>query len=256
MTITTGASSTIYLVSGSNRGIGLAFVQHLAKDSNVVVYAGARNPDKANELQALAKEHPNRFFVVRLDSQDAESSKAVAGEIQNKFGRVDIVISNAGISNYMGSAAETPADQMRAHYEVNVIGALYLFQAMYPLLKASKSPKFIPVSAAAASSSFAGIQAEYTCYASSKAALNFMAQKIHHENPWLVCFPYSPGVVTTDMAILNRKIDNTQTLGALQDQIAISPEECATKSIDIISKASREEHGGKFVHVDGTVLPW
>jgi NAD(P)-dependent dehydrogenase (short-subunit alcohol dehydrogenase family) len=68
---------------------------------------------------------------------------------------------------------------------VNYIGPLVLFQATLPLLKASKFPKFIPISSRGASSTGALLALGTSCYASVKAALNSLAQAIHFEYEWL-----------------------------------------------------------------------
>jgi NAD(P)-dependent dehydrogenase (short-subunit alcohol dehydrogenase family) len=86
-----------------------------------------------------------------------------------------------------GTALETTADDVRAHVEVNVIGTLVLFQATYPLLKASTpSPKFIPISASSGSIEYGTrIPINILSYGLSKAAQNYLARKIHAENDGL-----------------------------------------------------------------------
>lgn len=76
---------------------------------------------------------------------------------------------------------------MLEHFEVNTIGTLVLFQAMRPLLKASKSPKFIPISSSTASiGGFGAVsQLGFSAYSVSKAALNYLSAAIHAENEWL-----------------------------------------------------------------------
>ena len=88
---------TVYLITGSNRGIGLALVRELASNHpDSIIFAGVRSPSSAIELQAIALEHPERIFIAKLVAADIESNECVAREIEEKFGRVDIVISNAG----------------------------------------------------------------------------------------------------------------------------------------------------------------
>jgi NAD(P)-dependent dehydrogenase (short-subunit alcohol dehydrogenase family) len=70
--------------------------------------------------------------------------------------------------------------------QVNTIGVLVLFQATYALLKASKSPKFIPISSGVGSlSAYISMPLRGFCYGTTKVALNYMARKIHFENEWL-----------------------------------------------------------------------
>jgi NADP-dependent 3-hydroxy acid dehydrogenase YdfG len=109
--------ATVYLVSGSNRGIGelpgkgigttiimlpfctgLALVKALVARSDVVVFAGARKPVEATELQALAKSNTDKLHVVKLTSADETNNREAVGEIEKIVGRLDVVISNAGKS--------------------------------------------------------------------------------------------------------------------------------------------------------------
>ena len=143
---------TIYFISGANRGIGLGFVEALAKRPNTVIYAGVRDLNNATALQKLNLSTKN-IHIVKLDSVSESDAKAAAEKIEKTSGYVDVVIANAGIANYQGPLVTTPIKEIRDHYEVNVVGPLILFQALYPLLKKSKlgAPKFVVISTALAS---------------------------------------------------------------------------------------------------------
>jgi NAD(P)-dependent dehydrogenase (short-subunit alcohol dehydrogenase family) len=71
-------------------------VRSLLTRPNVIVFAGARDPSKATDLQALEKEHPGKLHIVKLTSTDEVESKAVAEHIKSIAGRLDVVIANAG----------------------------------------------------------------------------------------------------------------------------------------------------------------
>jgi NAD(P)-dependent dehydrogenase (short-subunit alcohol dehydrogenase family) len=162
-------TSTVYLVSGANRGIGasahlvlayhlgidhsllgLGFVTALIRRDNVIVFAGARNPSSATDLQALIKEFPGKAHIVKLTSCDKKENEAAVKEISSIAGRLDVVIANAGtiliclliniflnpffkgISNFYGPSMETPAEQMREHFEVNT-KCFYLIRCQCPI---------------------------------------------------------------------------------------------------------------------------
>ncbi|KIK51421.1 hypothetical protein GYMLUDRAFT_252115 [Collybiopsis luxurians FD-317 M1] len=250
-------TTTVYFVTGSNRGIGLALVAELAAQEGVFIYAGVRDPTKATNLEKLVSNYPDKIAPVQFVAGDVVGNKAIADTIKSKHGVVDIVIGNAAISTYLGPVSETPAEALREHFEINVVGIVVLFQAMLDLLKASNNPKFIPVTSGLASlTSFIDFPMGYACYGSTKAALNYVSRKIHFENNWLTCFPVAPGVVQTDMAASNREMDKSGVLGSVQDQIQISTEECATALVKIIYGATREKDGGEFINVDGTKISW
>jgi NAD(P)-dependent dehydrogenase (short-subunit alcohol dehydrogenase family) len=69
----------------------------LIERADVVVFAGAREPGSATELQALAKAHPAKLHVVKLTSADEADNRAAAAEIKRVAGRLDVVIANAGM---------------------------------------------------------------------------------------------------------------------------------------------------------------
>lgn len=87
------------LVTGSNRGVGYDLVLALLKRySNAVLYAGARDPASAHDLNELARKDP-RVHVIKLVADDEESNKSAVGEVKKVTDRLDIVIANAGTSS-------------------------------------------------------------------------------------------------------------------------------------------------------------
>ena len=75
---------------------GLEFVKQLSERPNTVVFAGARNPSAASDLQALAAKHPGRVNVVELKACDEQGNARLIEEIRQKAGQLDVVIANAG----------------------------------------------------------------------------------------------------------------------------------------------------------------
>jgi norsolorinic acid ketoreductase len=139
---------------------------------------------------------------VKIDSAKEDDPGTAIRLIKEKHGIdwLDIVIANAGISNYFGKAIETPTQNMMEHYQINVLGPLHLFQAAAPLLFAAERPKFIAMSSGAGSiSGIEKLKVENTAYGASKAALNFVTRRIHAENEHLIAFPINPGWLQTDV---------------------------------------------------------
>lgn len=84
-------------MTGANRGLGLAFTQLLAERPDVKIFATARNPAKADALNALATEKGN-ITVLTWRADVWEDAKAVKTAIQEQAGRLDVLIANAGMS--------------------------------------------------------------------------------------------------------------------------------------------------------------
>jgi NADP-dependent 3-hydroxy acid dehydrogenase YdfG len=68
-----------------------------------VVFAGARQPDAASDLHALAKEYPGKLHIVKLTSADEADNRAAIDEIKKIAGRLDVVVANAGTSRLSGA---------------------------------------------------------------------------------------------------------------------------------------------------------
>jgi NAD(P)-dependent dehydrogenase (short-subunit alcohol dehydrogenase family) len=77
-------------------GLGFGLVRVLSARDNVIVFAGARDPTAAKDLQALAAERAGKLYVVKLVSNDAEGNTAAVSFIKEKAGRLDVVIANSG----------------------------------------------------------------------------------------------------------------------------------------------------------------
>ncbi|KAL1679595.1 hypothetical protein EV122DRAFT_209541 [Schizophyllum commune] len=245
-------SPTVYLVTGANRGIGFAIVTALAARPDRVVFAGARDLSRADSLHALANAHPERVHVIKVVSADKEDNKTAIEEIKRVAGRLDVVIANAGIGDSYEKALEVPTEQMVRHFEINTNGPLVLFQAAYPLLRGSKTPKFVTISSALGSIALAGQMAlDVYAYGASKAAVNWVMRKFHHDFPDMVIFPISPGRVLTDMAQAASKDDTPEQRAMRAAFPAITPEESARGILEQVDIATRETHGGQFVDVEG-----
>ncbi|KAF8171706.1 NAD(P)-binding protein [Pholiota molesta] len=252
-------SGQIYFIAGASRGIGLALVDAIAsKDHSAIIYAGVRDPSRAggaSQLKELVPKYPGRIEIVKYVAGDKEGNEAIATEIKAKYGRVDTVIANAAIANYIGKVHETPGDEFQEHFAVNVLGPIVLFQSIRDVLKASALPRFVPISSGAGS--VAAIQPggmDIAVYGTSKAALNWVTRKIHFENEWLIAFPQCPGPVETDMAkpILDKEDSNSQRMRSMMRQ----PNAAAGILVDLISTSTREKDGGQFHNIDGGRHRW
>ncbi|KAH9478239.1 Short-chain dehydrogenase RED3 [Psilocybe cubensis] len=143
--------------------------------------------------------------------------------------------------------------------QVNVMGPIVLFQAMLPLLKKSPNPKFVPMSSTGGSiggENLVASQVGGVCYGATKATLNWVARKIHFENDWIVAFPMSPGGVSTDLLSDTSDNDPTGIFKTFLTGNEPTAEEAAKLIMQVIDDSTRETSGGKFMHLDGSTIPW
>ncbi|KAG7421212.1 Norsolorinic acid ketoreductase [Fusarium oxysporum f. sp. rapae] len=197
--------ATYVLITGCNRGIGRGlFETYIARTDHVVV-AAVRDPiaESSKELLHVSKGTNSRCILVEIDSASETDALGAMKTLKRDHGvtKLDLVIANAGISKYFGTAEMTPVAEMMDHFKINSVAPLLLFQATWPLLHAAKAPKFVTISSGAGSLGFMeNLKVENTAYGSSKAALNFITRRIHFENPDLVAFSINPGWLQTDVS--------------------------------------------------------
>jgi NAD(P)-dependent dehydrogenase (short-subunit alcohol dehydrogenase family) len=133
----------IALITGANKGIGYETARLLGERDDTVLI-GCRNPALGQQAAATL---PNAHFV-ELDVTDEESVKRAAHEVGEKWGRLDVLINNAGIVRADGSGlpSQTTAATMREVYETNVFGVITVTNAFLPLLRQAPAARIVNVS--------------------------------------------------------------------------------------------------------------
>ncbi|KAL7781784.1 NAD(P)-binding protein [Trichoderma afarasin] len=144
------------LLIGGSRGIGLGIVkQALSVFPEATIFATARDPSKANELQDVVNANKGRVQIFAADANDSNSLHLAAEEIGRLTDSLDIVIYNSGILNGFGNLLEVGIQPLIENITTNVYGAYYTATEFVPLLLKSKYEKKTLV---LLSSSFASMQ--------------------------------------------------------------------------------------------------
>lgn len=131
----------VVMVSGANRGIGLAITRKLL-EKGYSVSAGARDPQSLRE--ALAEAPQNRLVACRYDAADRSTHQSWLDKTLARFGRLDGLVNNAGTSNTFSIEEGEEAD-LDALWAINVKGPLFMTRICMPHLKASGSGRVINV---------------------------------------------------------------------------------------------------------------
>ncbi|UGT67353.1 SDR family oxidoreductase [Nocardia gipuzkoensis] len=149
----------VALVTGANKGIGRGAAEQLAAQG-MVVLIGARDPRRGEEAAAALRAAGGAAHAVTLDVTDRTTVAEAAKRIEQRFGHLDVLINNAGIT---GSGQVSPQDaydqipstvdlgMVREVFETNVFGVIAVTNAMLPLLRRSPAPRIVNVSSHAAS---------------------------------------------------------------------------------------------------------
>jgi len=173
--------STITLVTGANQGIGLAVATALAKRHGHHVLIGSRNKAAGEKIAASLREEGHAATGVQLDLNDDNSIAEATETIRKDFGRLDVLVNNAGILIDGKDKGQSTRDLFTQTISTNVIGTACLTEALVPLLKAALKPRVIFVSSRMGSLEQATDKntmfyaADYKAYDASKAAVNMLA---------------------------------------------------------------------------------
>ncbi|XP_065154135.2 C-signal-like [Paramisgurnus dabryanus] len=245
------------LITGANRGLGLEMVRQLLStpERPQKIIATARNPDAAEELQALAKSHPE-VHVVTLDVTSDVSVNDAVQEVKSIVGAdgLNCLINNAAINIpcYLDTVTR---DAMMKTYEINTVAPLFVTKAFLPLLREAAgqgSGMGIHRSAVINVSSLLGSVELNTAlqipffklypYRASKSALNMITRSlaVDLEAEGILCVVLHPGWVRTDMGGKNGEL---------------SVEESISSVLSVICGLTEKDHG-EFVSYNGEILPW
>src|SRR3954447_11509402 len=137
-------SNRVAAITGASSGIGLACAKGLAREG-VAVMLGARRRDRLDAAVGEIEAGGGRAAALELDvTREADMVRFIA-EAQARFGRLDILICNAGFG-YYGTLEDTPADVMRRMIDVNYVGTFLGARAALPVFRAQRSGHLIFVS--------------------------------------------------------------------------------------------------------------
>ena len=203
----------VALVTGANQGIGLQVAKELAEHGYIVL-VGSRNFENGEKA---AKEIGSNAHAIQIDVTDQASITAAADRIRNDFGRLDLLVNNAAISNAgepgrsleemirTGRASVASLEEVRAVFETNVFGVIAVTQALLPILLQAPTAKIVNVSSGVGSLT---LNADPTfpyragfgvSYAASKTALNAITLSfaIELESTNIKVYTASPGFTAT-----------------------------------------------------------
>jgi NAD(P)-dependent dehydrogenase (short-subunit alcohol dehydrogenase family) len=173
-------ATTIALITGANKGIGLETARQLGA-CGFIVLAGARDEARGLAAERALLEGGVDARFISLDVTDAKSVREAAEEIEREYGRLDVLINNAGIAVRGGPPSATDLGAMREVYDTNVFGVIMVTNAMLPLLRRAPAARIVNVSSEVGSisamtdpaSPLAQMPAGLA-YPSSKTALNMI----------------------------------------------------------------------------------
>ena len=168
----TTTPSRVWLITGCSSGFGAALALAVLSRGERVI-ATARNPVA---IEDLAGRFPETCRALALDVTDALQVKRVVATAVDEFGRLDVVVNNAGYG-LVGAFEELDAAQIARNFDTNFFGALEVIRAALPVLRAQASGHIVNISAAAVISNYAG----FSIYGATKWALEGVSESLAAE---------------------------------------------------------------------------
>jgi NAD(P)-dependent dehydrogenase (short-subunit alcohol dehydrogenase family) len=241
----------IALITGANRGIGFETARQLA-GQGIKVLVGARSERNGRQAEAKLKDEGFDAEFVLLDVDDEKTHESAAKYIEQTYGRLDILINNAGISidekenGAPIAASKTSPNVFRKTFDTNFFNTIALTQSLIPLIKKSDAGRIVFLSSGLGSLNLHSDPTspiynwKVPAYDISKTALNGYAVHLAYElkdTPIKVNAAH-PGSVVTDM----------------NAQGELSVEEGAKTSVALATLPA-DGYTGKFIYL-GNELPW
>jgi len=226
------------LITGANRGIGLALARGYAAEG-WRVHACCRHPDKAKELEALQAEAGDRLAIHRLDVTDglkvANLSRELAGEA------IDLLINNAGVAGPRSGFGETDYNTWQPVIGINTFAPLRMAELFVEQVARSERKQIVNISSKMGSIA-ANVKSNSIVYRASKAALNQVSKCLAMalEPRGITVIVFHPGWVSTGMG---------------GPEAPVTPEDSAAGIRTVIAGVTTADNG-RFFNYDGEELPW
>jgi len=206
----------VIVVTGASRGIGAETVRAFAA-------AGARVAALARDgaaVRALAADTGGAVLGLACDVADWAAVQAAFDAVQARWGRIDVLVNNAGVIDPIARLAQADPAAWAAAVQVNLTGVFHGMRAAVPLMRAQGAGVVLTVSSGAAHRPLEG----WSAYCASKAGAAMLTRALHEEEGhWLTAVGLSPGTVATAM---QRRIraSGMNAVAALDPAVHIPPQ--------------------------------
>ncbi len=206
----------VCVVTGGSAGIGLAIAQEFAQKGYGLVICG-RNSAKLNAAQKTIQEAGQACEAFVLDLQNSSSAKELVQKTQQVFGRVDVLVNNAGTAP-MAPLDSLTEETFRQNVGVNIEAVFHTTQTVWPIMKSQGGGIIINISSLASVDPFPG----FNIYGASKAWVNLFSKSVADEGKPLGIRVYSVALGAVDTELLRGLIPDFPT------EQALSPTEVAS----------------------------
>ena len=207
----------VVVISGASRGIGAAAAQVFAQAGAKVALL-ARSGDA---VQGLALALGAHAMALPCDVADASAVAGAVDAVMARWGRVDVLINNAGVIEPIARIADAEAEDWARAIDINLKGVFYGMRSVIPIMRAQGGGTILTVSSGAAHNPLEG----WSAYCASKAGAAMLTRVAHVEEAahGLRIMGLSPGTVATDMQVAI-KASGINPVSQLDPSVHISPD--------------------------------
>lgn len=230
-------SNKTILITGASSGIGKALAEQLAQPSVTIILA-ARNRESLQAVKAGCEAKGATVYIIPADLSSTSGVTALADQLFQTVGALDILINNAGISQ-RSQAEETDVDVDRRIMELNFFAPVQLTKLLWPLLLKSAHANIVSISSVTGTFGFP----QRSAYAASKHAVEgfFESWMLENKHPQVYFTTVAPGRILTNISYsalrhdgsAHKQLDEGQAKG-------IKAEACAARIINAIQTDKRK----------------
>lgn len=186
----------VALVTGASRGLGVAIAEALAEAGASVALA-ARSLEPCQALAARIESGGGQSIALACDVSAYKDALGAVEQTVARWGRLDILINNAGVVDPIGRLAESDPAAWAGSLEINLVGAYHMARAALAPLRAAGGGVIVNISSGAADGAMEG----WSAYCAGKAGLAMLTRSLHLEEAQhgLRAFGFKPGTVETQM---------------------------------------------------------
>ena len=235
------------IVTGGSRGIGRAVAVRLAKDGMNLVINYRGNSAAAEETERLCRELGAEVLLVQGDVSRAEDCEKLAAQAKEAFGRVDVLVNNAGITRD-GLLARMTEEDFRAVLDVNLVGPWNMMKAVNRIMMKQRYGRIVNLSSVVGLRGNAG----QVNYAASKAGVIGMTKSLAKELAGrnITVNAVAPGFIDTDMTAALTETAKNAVLGSIPMGRMGTPENVA-KAVAFLAGEDAGYITGQVLAVDG-----
>src|SRR3981081_648775 len=131
----------VWFITGSSRGLGRSLTEAVLAKGDLVA-ATARNPEALNDL---VEKYPDQIYAIKLDVTDYEKVRQVVSDTIAHFGKIDVLVNNAGFG-ITGAAEAYTDEQVRSQLETNLYAPIEVTRAVLPYMRKQRSGRILQIS--------------------------------------------------------------------------------------------------------------